>query len=57
MDGTNAYIYAAGTAPVEQVSLSAGTITYLVADSLGSVRGTVSTSGRAHRHRQLRRLG
>jgi hypothetical protein len=26
MDGTNAYIYDGGTAPAEQVSLSAGTI-------------------------------
>ncbi len=32
-------------APAEQVSLSTGAITYLVTDSLGSVRGTVSTSG------------
>lgn len=45
MDGANAYIYASGTAPAEQVSLSAGTINYLIADSLGSVRGTVSSSG------------
>ena len=45
MDGTNAYIYADGNTPAEQVSLSTGTITYLVADSLGSVRGTVGSSG------------
>ncbi len=45
MDAKNAYIYAGGTAPAEQVSLSAGAITYLTADALGSVRGTVSTSG------------
>jgi RHS repeat-associated protein len=45
MDGNNAYIYDGGTAPAEQVSLSAGTITYLVTDSLGSVRGTVNSSG------------
>jgi len=45
MDAGNAYIYAGGTAPAEQVSLAAGAITYLTADSLGSVRGTVSTSG------------
>jgi RHS repeat-associated protein len=44
-DSGNAYIYAGGTTPVEQVSLSTGTPTYLVADSLGSVRGTVSASG------------
>jgi RHS repeat-associated protein len=45
MDSTNAYIYDGGTAPVEQVSLSTGTITYLVTDALGSVRGTVNSSG------------
>jgi RHS repeat-associated protein len=45
MDGTNAYIYVAGTAPAEQINLSTGTVTYLIADSLGSVRGTVSSSG------------
>ncbi len=45
MDGTNAYIYAGSRVPAEQVSLSAGTITYLIADLLGSVRGTVSSSG------------
>jgi RHS repeat-associated protein len=45
MDGTNAYIYTTGTAPAEQVNLSTGTITYLVADLLGSVRGTVGTAG------------
>jgi RHS repeat-associated protein len=32
-------------APTEQVNLSTGTITYLVTDSLASVRGTVSSSG------------
>ncbi len=45
LDANNAYIYAGGTAPAEQVSLSTGAITYLTADTLGSVRGTVSTSG------------
>ena len=45
MDGANAYIYAAGTTPAEQVSLSTGTVTYLVTDALGSVRGTVSSTG------------
>lgn len=45
MDSTNAYIYGPGTAPIEQVKLSDGTITYLVADRLGSIRGTVNTSG------------
>jgi RHS repeat-associated protein len=45
MDSTNAYIYATGHAPAEQVNLSTGGITYLVTDSLGSVRGTVNSSG------------
>ncbi len=45
MDSANAYIYDGGLAPAEQVSLTSGTVTYLVSDSLGSVRGTVSSSG------------
>jgi RHS repeat-associated protein len=45
MDGTNAYVYTGGTAPAEQVNLLTGTITYLVADLLGSTRGTVSSTG------------
>jgi RHS repeat-associated protein len=45
MDDTNAYIYTTSNTPGEQVNLSTGTITYLVTDSLGSVRGTVSSSG------------
>ena len=45
MDGTNAYIYNSGTAPAEQVNLVTGAVTYLVADSLGSVRGIVNGSG------------
>jgi trimeric autotransporter adhesin len=45
MDSTNAYICGTGLAPAEQVNLSTGTISYLVADSLGSVRGTVSGAG------------
>jgi len=45
MDSSCAYIYAGGLAPAEQVSLSGGTITYLAADSLGSVRGTVNSTG------------
>ena len=45
MDSVNAYIYAVGNAPTEQVSLSTGAITYLSADSLGSVRGVISSSG------------
>ncbi len=45
MDSANAYIYTHGPAPAEQVSLSSGTVTYLTADALGSVRGTVNSSG------------
>jgi RHS repeat-associated protein len=45
MDSTNAYIYGPGSTPIEQVNLSTGTITYLAADPLGSVRGIVSSSG------------
>jgi RHS repeat-associated protein len=45
MDSTNAYIYGPGTAPIEQINLSTGTITYLLSDRLGSVRGTINTSG------------
>jgi len=45
MDSGNAYIYTSGTAPAEQVNLSTGAITYLVTDTLGSVRGTVNSSG------------
>jgi RHS repeat-associated protein len=45
MDGTNAYIYTGGVAPAEQVNLATGTVTYLVTDFLGSVRGSVDGSG------------
>jgi RHS repeat-associated protein len=45
MDSSNAYIYGGGTAPAEQVNLSTGASDYLAADSLGSVRGIVSSSG------------
>ena len=45
MDSTNAYIGTRGVAPAEQVNLATGTVTYLVTDSLGSVRGVVSPSG------------
>ncbi|HVB45892.1 MAG TPA: RHS repeat-associated core domain-containing protein [Streptosporangiaceae bacterium] len=45
MDSASAYVYAGGRVPAEQVSLSTGTVTYLVTDSLGSVRGTVNSSG------------
>ena len=45
MDSTNAYIYGTNGTPAEQVSLSAGTISYLVTDTLGSVRGALSSTG------------
>jgi RHS repeat-associated protein len=46
MDSTNAYIYAGNEySPAEQVNLATGAVTYLVNDSLGSIRGTVSGSG------------
>jgi RHS repeat-associated protein len=45
MDSTNAYIFAGSGTPAEQVNLSSGTIEYLAADSLGSVRGVVTSSG------------
>jgi RHS repeat-associated protein len=46
MDSVNAYIYGESrTNPAEQVNLATGTVTYLVTDSLGSVRGTVNSSG------------
>jgi RHS repeat-associated protein len=45
MDSGNAYIYTGGVAPAEQVNLATGSVTYLVTDSLGSVRGVVSSTG------------
>jgi RHS repeat-associated protein len=45
MDSSNAYISGTGLAPAEQVNLSTGAISYLTTDSLGSVRGTVSSAG------------
>jgi RHS repeat-associated protein len=45
MDGSNAYIYGTGGSPAEQVNLSSGTASYLLTDSLGSIRGTVSATG------------
>ena len=50
MDSSSAYIYGGAAsgetiAPLEQVSLVTGTISYLVKDYIGSVRGVVSSSG------------
>ncbi len=44
-DSGNAYIYSTSGTPFEQVNLSTGALTYLVSDALGSVRGTVNSSG------------
>jgi RHS repeat-associated protein len=44
MDAGNAYVYAGAAAPAEQVNLTTGTVTYLVTDSLGSVRATMNSS-------------
>jgi RHS repeat-associated protein len=45
MDTGHAYIYADGNAPVEQLDLSTGARSYLITDSLGSVRGVVNAAG------------
>ena len=45
MDSDSAYIYGPGSTPIEQVSLSGGTVRYLLSDLLGSVRGVVSSTG------------
>jgi RHS repeat-associated protein len=45
MDGANAYIYGNYIAPAEQVSLTTGAISYLITDSLGSVRGVIGSTG------------
>ena len=45
MDSNNAYLYGPSGNPFEQVNLSTGTIMYLIADALDSVRGVVSASG------------
>jgi len=45
MDSTNAYVYGPGSTPIEQVNESSGNFEYLICDTLGSVRGVVSSSG------------
>jgi RHS repeat-associated protein len=45
MDSANAYVYGSSGTPAEQVNLATGAVTYLIHDSLGSVRGIVSSSG------------
>jgi trimeric autotransporter adhesin len=44
-DSSNAYIYDGYGIPLEQVSLSSGTVTYLISDAQGSVRGVVASGG------------
>ncbi len=44
-DGTGDYLYGPSATPVEQVSLSSGTPSYLLADHLGSVRAITSPTG------------
>jgi RHS repeat-associated protein len=45
MDSANAYIYGTDGSVAEQVNLSNGKVTYLVADALGSIRGAVNANG------------
>jgi RHS repeat-associated protein len=45
MDSSNAYVWAQGLAPAEQVNLDTGTVSYLVTDLAGSVRGVISSTG------------
>ena len=45
MDATNAYLYGPSGTPFEQINLSTGAPTYLVADALGSVRAVVGSTG------------
>jgi RHS repeat-associated protein len=45
MDSSNAYLYGYTGTPAEQVNLATGAVTYLITDSLGSVRGILSSSG------------
>ena len=44
-DATNDYLYGPSATPVEQVALSSGTPSYLLADHLGSVRAITSSTG------------
>jgi RHS repeat-associated protein len=47
MDADNAYIYGPGTTPIQQVDIATGATSYLVADTLGSVRSIVTGSSGA----------
>jgi RHS repeat-associated protein len=44
-DDTNLYIYGPTGTPLEQIGLTTGTTTYLIADRIGSVRATLNSSG------------
>jgi RHS repeat-associated protein len=44
-DGTNYYIYGPGDNPIEQIAVSGGATSYLLADELGSVRAITNSSG------------
>jgi len=44
-DGTNYYIYGAGNNPIEQIAVSGGATSYLLADELGSIRAITNSSG------------
>ena len=45
LDGSAAFIYGTGNAPLCQVALSTGAASYLLTDALGSVRAVVSSTG------------
>ncbi len=43
-DGTNYYIYGPGNNPIEQIAVSGGATSYLLADELGSIRAITNAS-------------
>ncbi len=45
MDPSNAYIYGGGESLAEQVNLSTGAPSYMLTDSIGSLRGVVTSAG------------
>jgi RHS repeat-associated protein len=44
-DGTNYYIYGAGNSPIEQISVSTGSPSYLLSDQIASIRDITSSAG------------
>lgn len=48
-DGSNTYIYGPDGAPLAQVAIAGGTVTYLHIDQLGSIRLTTDATGAASR--------